>query len=81
MLTGDNGLVNKLQTSLAPYSDRYGFLKTKVDNLQSSLDAVSKKQDDFDTKMQLVYKRYLNQFTQMQITISQLESSMSSFSS
>lgn len=81
MLTGDNGLVNKLQASLAPYSDRYGFLKTKVDNLQSSLDAVSKKQDDFDTKMQLVYKRYLNQFTQMQITISQLESSMSSFSS
>jgi flagellar hook-associated protein 2 len=81
MLTGDNGLVNKLQTSLAPYSDRYGFLKTKVDNLQSSLDAVSKKQDDFDTKMQLVYQRYLNQFTQMQITISQLESSMSSFSS
>ncbi|MCL1073468.1 flagellar filament capping protein FliD [Shewanella dokdonensis] len=81
MLTGDNGLVSKLQTSLAPYSDRFGFLKTKVDNLQSSLNAVSKKQDDFDTKMQLVYQRYLNQFTQMQITISQLESSMSSFSS
>ncbi|QVK22741.1 hypothetical protein KHX94_16080 [Shewanella dokdonensis] len=52
-----------------------------MDNLQSSLNAVSKKQDDFDTKMQLVYQRYLNQFTQMQITISQLESSMSSFSS
>ncbi|MDF0535730.1 flagellar filament capping protein FliD [Shewanella sp. A32] len=81
MLTGTNGLVSKLQTSLTPYSDRFGFLTTKVNNLQSSLDAVSKKQTDFDAKMQMVYQRYLNQFTQMQVTISQLESSMSSFSS
>ncbi len=80
MLTGDNGVFSKLNDSLAPYSDRFGFLKTKVDTLTNQLSKVQKKQDDFDTKMQNVYTRYLNQFTQMQITISQLQSSMSSFS-
>ncbi|WP_417763225.1 flagellar filament capping protein FliD [Shewanella sp.] len=80
MLTGENGVLAKLNDSLSPYSDRFGFLKTKVDTLTNQLSKVEKKQQDFDTRMQNVYTRYLNQFTQMQITISQLQSSMSSFS-
>ncbi|KFZ38190.1 hypothetical protein HR45_06735 [Shewanella mangrovi] len=80
MLSGDTGVFAKLSNSLSPYSDRFGFLKTKVDTLTNQLSKVQKKQEDFDSKMQNVYQRYLNQFTQMQITISQLQSSMSSFS-
>ncbi|MCH1929372.1 flagellar filament capping protein FliD [Shewanella sp. A25] len=79
MLTGDNGVLTKLKDSLEPYTERYGLLKNKVDNLQTTVTNVTKKQTAFDAKMDTVYARYLKQFTQMQVTIAQMESSMSQF--
>ncbi len=79
MLSGDNGLFATLQTSLEPYSKSYGLITKKTQSLQASLDLVIDKQERHEYKMEQVYSRYLSQFTQMQITISQLESSMGSF--
>lgn len=79
MLVADNSLFSGLQDSLEPYTKRFGLMKDKQQTLQASLDMVTEKQKRHDYSMDLMYKRYLSQFTQMQVTIAQLESSMSQF--
>ncbi len=79
MLTGDDGVFTKLKSAITPYTDRYGLLQDKVTNLQTAVTNVEKKQTAFDAKMDIVYARYLKQFTQMQVTIAQMESSMGQF--
>lgn len=79
MLVADNSLFSGIQDSLEPYTKRFGLMKDKQQTLQASLDMVTEKQKRHDYSMDLVYKRYLSQFTQMQVTIAQLESSMSQF--
>ena len=79
MLSGDNGMLAKLETTIEPYSKNFGLLGDKQKTIQASLDLVTEKQKRHDYSMELTYKRYLSQFTQMQVTIAQLESSMSQF--
>lgn len=79
MLVSDTGLFSVMQERLEPYSERFGLMTDKQKTLQASLDLVIKNQKRHDFSMDLVYKRYLGQFTQMQVTIAQLESSMSNF--
>lgn len=79
MLVTDNSLFSGLKDVLEPYTKRFGVLKDKQQSLQGSLDMVTTKQKRHDYSMDLVYKRYLAQFTQMQVTIAQLEGSMSQF--
>jgi flagellar hook-associated protein 2 len=79
MLVGDSGLFSGLQTSLEPFTKRSGMMKSKQETLQASLDMVTEKQKRHDYSMDQVYKRYVTQFTQMQVTMAQLESSMSQF--
>ncbi|MDX3774314.1 flagellar filament capping protein FliD [Chromatiaceae bacterium AAb-1] len=77
MLTGENGLLAKLETTIEPYTKtRGGLINEKQKTLQASLDIVVKKRERHDYSMEQVHKRYLTQFTQMQITIAQLETSM-----
>jgi flagellar hook-associated protein 2 len=79
MLSGDAGLLAKLETTIEPYSKNFGLLGDKQKTIQASLDLVTEKQKRHDYSMELTYKRYLGQFTQMQVTIAQLESSMGQF--
>jgi flagellar hook-associated protein 2 len=80
MLTSDTGVLAKLEKTVEPYSKTYGgLLGDKQKTLQASLDLVTDKQKRHDYSMELTFKRYLSQFTQMQITIAQLESSMGQF--
>ncbi|WP_240222576.1 flagellar filament capping protein FliD [Rheinheimera hassiensis] len=80
MLTSDTGVLAKLEKAVEPYSKSYGgLLGDKQKTLQASLDLVTEKQKRHDYSMELTFKRYLSQFTQMQITIAQLESSMGQF--
>ena len=79
MLVGNSGLFSGLQASLEPFTKRSGLMKDKQQTLQASLDMVTEKQKRHDYSMDQVYKRYLSQFTQMQVTMAQLESSMSQF--
>ncbi|WP_306520047.1 flagellar filament capping protein FliD [Rheinheimera sp.] len=79
MLVSDTGFFSGMQDRLEPYTQRFGLMTDKQKTLQASLDLVTKNQKRHDYSMDLVYKRYLAQFTQMQVTIAQLESSMSNF--
>lgn len=79
MLVSNTGFFSGLQEKLEPYTQRFGLMTDKQKTLQASLDLVTTKQKRHDYSMDLVYKRYLGQFTQMQVTIAQLESSMSNF--
>ncbi|GGO69341.1 flagellar filament capping protein FliD [Bowmanella pacifica] len=79
MLTGPNGVMAKLETAIDPYASNFGIVSKKTQTLQASLDLVIDKQKRHDYSMDMTYKRYLSQFTQMQVTIAQLESSMGQF--
>jgi flagellar hook-associated protein 2 len=79
MLVGETSLFSGLQKSLEPFTKRAGILKDKQQSIQASLDMVTENQKRHDYSMDMVYKRYLSQFTQMQVTMAQLESSMSQF--
>ncbi|WP_417705541.1 flagellar filament capping protein FliD [Rheinheimera aquimaris] len=79
MLSGDNGMLAKLEITIEPYSKSFGLLGDKQKTIQASLDLITEKQKRHDYSMELTYKRYLSQFTQMQVTIAQLESSMGQF--
>lgn len=79
MLTGDNGLFSKLGSSLEPYSKSFGIMSKKQQTIQASLEVVNRQKARHDLAMEQVYKRYVMQFTQMQVTIAQLQSSMNSF--
>ena len=79
MLTGDDGLMAKLETRVEPYTKSYGLMSDKKDTLQSSLDIIVRQQKNHEVSMEQVYQRYLSQFTQMQQTIAQLESTMGQF--
>ena len=79
MLTGDNGVMSKLEKRIEPYTKSYGLMTDKKDTLQASLDIITRQQASHNSSMEQVYQRYLSQFTQMQQTIAQLESTMGQF--
>lgn len=79
MLVGDSSLFSSMQQTLEPYTKRFGMMSEKQKTVQASLDMVADKQKRHDYSMDLTYKRYLSQFTQMQVTMAQLESSMGNF--
>ncbi|MBE0359888.1 MULTISPECIES: flagellar filament capping protein FliD [Pseudoalteromonas] len=81
MLQGETGLMSKLEKRVEPYTKSYGLMTDKKNTLQSSLDIVVRQQKSHNTSMEQVYQRYLSQFTQMQQTIAQLESTMGQFGS
>ncbi|CAM3037624.1 flagellar filament capping protein FliD [Pseudoalteromonas distincta] len=81
MLTGDNGVMSKLEERIEPYTKSYGLISDKKDTLQASLDIITRQQEKHDLSMEQVFQRYLSQFTQMQQTIAQLESTMGQFGS
>jgi flagellar hook-associated protein 2 len=79
MLTGQNGIMSKLEERIEPYTKSYGIMSDKKDTLQASLDIITRQQEKHDLSMEQVFQRYLSQFTQMQQTIAQLESTMGQF--
>jgi flagellar hook-associated protein 2 len=79
MLTGDDGIMSKLEERIEPYTKSTGIMSDKKDTLQASLDIVTRQQASHELSMEQVYLRYLSQFTQMQQTIAQLESTMGQF--
>lgn len=79
MLTGKDGLIEKLTTKMKPYSGSVGLLQTQQQTIQSGLELIAKKRERLNYSMERTHQRYLTQFTNMQVTIAQLESSMSNF--
>ncbi|MEE2024042.1 MULTISPECIES: flagellar filament capping protein FliD [Alkalimonas] len=79
MLTGEDGMLAKLENTIEPYSKNFGLLTDKQKTLQASLDLITDQKKRHDYSMELAFRRYLGQFTQMQVTIAQLESSLGQF--
>lgn len=81
MFNGESGLLARIETNITPYTKSQGIISEKQKTVQASLDMVTEKQKRHDAAMEKKLKRYQLQFTQMQMTIAQLESSMSQFGS
>jgi flagellar hook-associated protein 2 len=80
-LTDDGGLFDSIQDLLDPYTKDDGIISTMEESAQDSLDRVTERQDEWDTKMEKLYNQYLDEFTQMKVALAQLESSLSTLSS
>lgn len=78
-LQDKGGVFDTMLNTLTPQLKYQGLLTTRVDNLQTSLNRVTDRQDQLDTRMEMVYKRYLSQFTAMQNLVTQMQQSSSLF--
>ena len=80
---GDNGVLTALETAIEPYtgSSNSGsnLLKSRQDTLQGNIDRVDDKKERLDLRMEKTYNRYLRQYTAMQQTMMQMESTGSMF--
>lgn len=76
-LTDDGGVFDALDDLLDPYTKTGGILDDASDTAQDSLDRVEDRIDAWNEKMENLYNTYLDQFTQMQVTLAELESSLS----
>lgn len=80
-LSDDGGVFDALDDLLDPYTKTGGILDDASDSAQDDLDRVEDRIDAWDEKMENMYYTYLDQFTQMQVTLAELESSLSYLSS
>ncbi|MGF1703057.1 flagellar filament capping protein FliD [Photobacterium makurazakiensis] len=80
---GDKGVLTALDKAIDPYtgSSNSGsnLLKGRQDTLQGNIDRVDDKKELLDTRMEKTYNRYLRQYTAMQQTMMQMESTGSMF--
>jgi len=78
-LQSKGGVFDSMQSILTPQLKFNGLLSSRVSNLQNSLSRVTDRQEQLDTRMDMVYKRYLAQFTAMQNLVTQMQQSSSLF--
>ncbi|MGR5065575.1 flagellar filament capping protein FliD [Photobacterium sp. DNB22_13_2] len=80
---GENGALTALEKAIEPYtgSSNSGsnLLKSRQDTLQGNIDRVDDKKEQLDNRMEKTYNRYLRQYTAMQQTMMQMESTGSMF--
>ncbi|MGF1739286.1 flagellar filament capping protein FliD [Photobacterium satsumensis] len=80
---GDNGVMTSLETAIEPYTGSANsgnnLLKSRQDTLQGNIDRVDDKKEQLDYRMEKTYNRYLRQYTAMQQTMMQMESTGSMF--
>ncbi len=80
---GENGAIASLEKAIEPYTGSANsgsnLLKSKQDTLQGNIDRVDDKSEQLDYRMEKTYNRYLRQYTSMQQTMSQMQSTGSMF--
>ncbi|MGR5142444.1 flagellar filament capping protein FliD [Photobacterium sp. DNB23_23_1] len=80
---GDNGVMTSLESAIEPYTGSVNsgnnLLKGRQDTLQGNIDRVDDKKEQLDYRMEKTYNRYLRQYTAMQQTMMQMESTGSMF--
>jgi flagellar hook-associated protein 2 len=79
LMSGAEGLIGRLEAIIEPYTKTFGPINDRQKALQGSLDLINTRKQRHEYSMELLYKRYVMQFTQMQRTVAQLESSMTQF--
>ncbi|WP_334021381.1 flagellar filament capping protein FliD [Alteromonas sp. S015] len=80
VLSGENGLFQAMDTRLTEYTNSTGLLVDRTNSLQDRLELVNNQQERFSALMDLRYERYLSEFTALQRTMAQMETSMTQFS-
>jgi len=75
---GDNGLVQRLQKSMAAYSDKGGILQKRIEGEQHTRDSVKNQMQALDLRMQSVEKNLYAKFIAMDRLVSQLRSASGS---
>ena len=73
MLLGKDSIVDRLSTTLKPYSKSNGLFDNRVSSLNSEIDRLQDKTAQLDVQMESLYQRYLKQFTAMQQLQSQMQ--------
>ena len=80
---GDNGALTALEKAIEPYTGSANsgnnLLKGRQESLQGNIDRVEDKKEQLDYRMEKTYNRYLRQYTAMQQTMMQMESTGSMF--
>lgn len=71
---GDTGLLAKLDARLDTFTKGDdSLLKSSSNAVKSSLDQLQDRMDRFDLRMEQTYNRYVNQFSQMQSLVMQMQ--------
>jgi len=73
MLLGKDGIVDRLSTTLKPYSKSNGLFDNRVSSLNSEIGRLQDKTAQLNVQMESLYQRYLKQFTAMQQLQSQMQ--------
>ena len=80
ILGGTNGVLEKLTDRLNGYVRGEGaLLNTSTESIQSRMDRLQDRMERFDRRMENRLELYIDQFTQMQSIVSQLDSSFNMF--
>lgn len=76
--TGDNGLMNRLNSRIDGYVKTGGMLQQRMDGLQSTLTSIDGQREALDRRVDQMQKRLFAQFTAMDSLVGQLQQTSSS---
>ncbi|KAF1053171.1 MAG: B-type flagellar hook-associated protein 2 [Stenotrophomonas maltophilia] len=76
--TGSGGLLDRMSTSLTPYTQTNGLLEQRVDSLNSTLSDLATQQTNLDTRMTKLNTTLMAKYNAMDTLVSQLNSTSSS---
>lgn len=78
LLTGDNGLANRLKKQLDPYSSTGGILESRTKVLNETISKVDTQQAELDRRMTTLQARLYKQYNAMDSLLGQLNNTSSS---
>lgn len=70
--TGDNGLMNRLDSKLAVYTQTGGILESRVSGLNGTIKSIDQQNDALDMRMDKLQERLLAQFNAMDSLVGQM---------
>jgi flagellar hook-associated protein 2 len=80
MFNGDGNLLDSIDTMAEPFlMSNSGLFSNRKDTLQQNISRIDDKQVGLERKYDMSYDRYLKQFTQMNILMTQMNQTMSMF--
>lgn len=80
MFNGDGNLFDSIEKTIDPFLKfSNGLFKSRKDVLQQNISRIDDKQATLERKYQMSYDRYLNQFTQMNALMAQMNQTSSLF--
>ncbi|MBY6185902.1 flagellar filament capping protein FliD [Marinobacter hydrocarbonoclasticus] len=79
LFSEDGGLFDRIDSALAIYTDKDGYLKNRQDSMEANIRRVDDRMEQHDMRMEQVYNRYLAQFVRVEQLTLQMQQSSSLF--